>query len=127
MAFGITQIRFAIDGITAFSDIPLRLVTISGFVVSGFAFLVMAYALISRFIWQDYTKGWTSTLLSVMFIGGIQLIAIGIIGEYINRIGHNVRQRSLYVVGERSEGRGERGEERGERGEERGGADEQHL
>ena len=92
------MVRFALDGITAFSDFPLRLATVSGFVVSGIAFLLMVYALLSRFVWQDYVPGWASTILSILFIGGIQLVAIGIIGEYINRISTNVRKRPLYVI-----------------------------
>lgn len=92
------MLGFALDGITAFSDIPLRVATISGFVVSGIAFLLMIYALLARLVWQDYEPGWASTILSVLFIGGIQLLSIGIIGEYVNRIAHNVRGRPLYVV-----------------------------
>ena len=94
------MLQFALDGITGFSNFPLRLASIAGFAVSGVAFLLMIYALISRFIWQDYEPGWTSIILSVLFIGGIQLITIGIIGEYINRINSNVRNRPLYVVRE---------------------------
>ncbi|ABG59933.1 glycosyltransferase [Cytophaga hutchinsonii] len=96
------MIRFALDGITSFSDLPIRFATISGFVVSFIAFIIMLYALYSRFILQDYVPGWTSLILSVMFIGGIQLIAIGIIGEYISRISSNVRKRPLYIVREKT-------------------------
>jgi dolichol-phosphate mannosyltransferase len=92
------MIRFALDGITSFSDLPLRLATYLGFIVSAFAFGVMIYALISLYIWENAIRGWTSTILSVMFIGGIQLICLGIIGEYLKRIAHNVRNRPLYVV-----------------------------
>jgi dolichol-phosphate mannosyltransferase len=92
------MLRFALDGITAFSDLPLRLATISGFVVSGIAFLMMIYALLARLVWQDYEPGWASTILAILFIGGIQLLSIGIIGEYVNRIAANVRNRPLYVV-----------------------------
>ncbi|MFN8417525.1 MAG: glycosyltransferase family 2 protein [Cytophagaceae bacterium] len=92
------MIRFALDGITSFSNIPLKFATISGFVVSGVAFLIMLYALYSRFILKDYVPGWTSLILSIMFIGGVQLICVGIIGEYISRLGDNVRKRPLYVV-----------------------------
>jgi len=92
--------RFALDGITSFSNLPLKFATISGFVVSGFAFVIMLYALYSRFVLKDFVQGWTSLILSIMFIGGIQLIAIGIIGEYISRISTNIRQRPLYVVKE---------------------------
>lgn len=92
------MIRFALDGITSFSNVPLKFATISGFVVSGVAFLIMLYALYSRFILKDYVPGWTSLILSIMFIGGVQLICVGIIGEYISRLGDNVRKRPLYIV-----------------------------
>lgn len=94
------MIRFAFDGITSFSNLPLKFATVSGFVVSGIAFLIMLYALYSRFILKDYVPGWTSLILSIMFIGGVQLICVGIIGEYISRLGDNVRKRPLYVVRE---------------------------
>ncbi|HXH19753.1 MAG TPA: glycosyltransferase family 2 protein [Chitinophagales bacterium] len=94
------MIRFALDGITAFSDMPLKLATILGFIVSGFAFIVILYALYSMFVLHRVITGWTSLIISTMFIGGIQLLAIGIIGEYIGRIYNNVRKRPLYVVEE---------------------------
>lgn len=92
------MLRFALDGVTAFSDVPLRMVTWAGFLVSGVAFLIICYALVSRFVWRDYVQGWTSMLLSGMLIGGIQLIGIGIIGEYISRINKNIQNRPLYIV-----------------------------
>ncbi|MBL4586217.1 MAG: glycosyltransferase family 2 protein [Flavobacteriales bacterium] len=96
------MIRFALDGITSFSDFPLKMATLMGFVVSFFSFILMLYALYSRFILKDYEPGWTSLILSVLFIGGIQLIAIGIIGEYIGRISNNVKDRPLYLIKETS-------------------------
>ena len=92
------MIRFALDGITSFSDFPLKVATMSGFAISGVAFLVMLYALYARFVSHDTVPGWTSTILSVLFLGGIQLISIGIIGEYISRISNNVRSRPLYII-----------------------------
>lgn len=92
------MIRFALDGITAFSDFPLRLVTYFGFIVSFIAFIVGLYALYSRFISGDYVQGWASLIISVLFLGGIQMIAIGIIGEYISRMQSDIRKRPLYVV-----------------------------
>lgn len=92
------MIRFALDGITSFSNFPLKFATICGFVVSGIAFLVMLYALYARFISKDYIEGWTSIIISVLFLGGIQLISIGIIGEYISRLSSNVRNRPLYII-----------------------------
>lgn len=94
------MIRFALDGITAFSDFPLRLVTYFGFIVSFIAFLVGLYALYARFISGDYVQGWASLIISVLFLGGIQMIAIGIIGEYISRMQSDIRKRPLYVVNE---------------------------
>jgi glycosyltransferase involved in cell wall biosynthesis len=92
--------RFALDGITAFSEAPLRFITATGFIVSGIAFLLIIYSLISYFFLEGYVRGWASQMISMLFIGGIQLIGIGIIGEYIARIGANVRQRPVYVVAE---------------------------
>lgn len=96
----IKMIRFALDGITSFSNFPLKFASICGFVVSGIAFIVMLYALYSRFISKDYIEGWTSIIISVLFLGGIQLISIGIIGEYISRLSANVRNRPLYIIRE---------------------------
>jgi dolichol-phosphate mannosyltransferase len=92
------MIKFALDGITSFSNLPLKVASISGFVVSFVAFIIMLYSLYSKFITKDTVPGWTSMMLSIMFIGGIQLISIGIIGEYISRMSNNIRQRPLYVV-----------------------------
>ena len=94
------MIRLALDGITSFSNFPLKIVTIAGFVVSGISFVMILYALYSRFISMDYQPGWASLMLAVLFIGGIQLIGIGIIGEYISRMSANIRNRPLYVVKE---------------------------
>jgi polyisoprenyl-phosphate glycosyltransferase len=92
------MLRFALDGITSFSNLPLKLASVSGFVVSGLAFVIMLYTLYIRFFHNDYVQGWTSLMLSVMFIGGIQLICVGIIGEYISRISTNIRNRPLYIL-----------------------------
>lgn len=94
------MIRLALDGITSYSNLPLKMATVSGFVVSSIAFLVMLYTLYSRFITRDYVPGWSSLMISVLFLGGVQLIAIGIIGEYMSRLSENVRNRPLYIVNE---------------------------
>lgn len=94
------MIRFALDGITAFSEAPLRFITMAGFAVSGIAFLLIIYAILSYFFSPGYQTGWASQMISFLFIGGIQLIGIGIIGEYLARIGANVRRRPLYIVAE---------------------------
>ena len=94
------MLRFALDGITAFSDFPLKIVTWFGFFVSFIAFLAILFAIYSRFILKDYVQGWASLMISILFIGGIQMIAIGIIGEYLSRMNTDIRKRPLYIVKE---------------------------
>ncbi|HEX2935051.1 MAG TPA: glycosyltransferase family 2 protein [Bacteroidales bacterium] len=92
------MLRFALDGITGFSDMPLQIVRNLGFLISFVSFIVILYAIYSHFILHRTITGWTSLIISSMFIGGIQLISIGIIGEYISRINKNVLKRPLYIV-----------------------------
>lgn len=94
------MIRFALDGITSFSNFPLKFATVSGIIVFIISFLLILYALYSRLISKEFVAGWTSLMLVVLFIGGIQLLSIGIIGEYISRISANVRNRPLYIIEE---------------------------
>jgi polyisoprenyl-phosphate glycosyltransferase len=94
------MLRLALDGVTSFSNFPLKFATAAGFLVSGFSFILMLYALYSRFISKNYEPGWTSLMLVILFIGGIQLIGIGIIGEYLSRVSANVRGRPLYIISE---------------------------
>jgi dolichol-phosphate mannosyltransferase len=91
---------FAFDGITAFSNLPLRLATYMGFIVSFVAFLVILYTLYQKYFQADVVQGWSSLMISILFIGGVQLICLGIIGEYLSRIMDNVKQRPLYIVRE---------------------------
>lgn len=92
------MMKFAMDGITGFSNVPLKIVSWFGFLVSFFAFLTIIYTLISKFILNNAVPGWSSVMISVLFIGGIQLIAIGIIGEYLARMNANIRNRPLYII-----------------------------
>lgn len=92
------MIRFAMDGITGFSDKPLSMVTQLGFIFSGLAFLIVLYALFTYFVLDRAISGWTSLIISSMFIGGIQLISIGIIGAYLSRINKNILKRPLYII-----------------------------
>jgi len=94
------MLKFALDGITGFSDIPLQFVTKTGIFISFISFLVILYAIFSHFILERTITGWTSLIISSMFIGGVQLISVGIIGEYISRINKNVQNRPLYIVSE---------------------------
>jgi polyisoprenyl-phosphate glycosyltransferase len=95
------MIRFATDGIVSFSILPLRLATWMGFAASGVALVEIGLALFARFFATGLVKGWTSTVIAVWFVGGVQLICMGIIGEYVGRIYGESKRRPLYVVRER--------------------------
>ncbi len=92
------MMKFAMDGITGFSNVPLKIVSWFGFMVSIFAFITILYTLFSKFVLNNTVPGWSSVMISVLFIGGIQLIAIGIIGEYLARMNANIRDRPLYII-----------------------------
>ncbi|MBO7228135.1 MAG: glycosyltransferase [Bacteroidales bacterium] len=96
------MLRFALDGITAFSDKPLKIASGLGIFAAIVSLLALVYALVSHFCFHATITGWTSLILSVLFIGGVQLITIGIIGEYIARINNDVRNRPLYILDEKN-------------------------
>jgi len=91
-------VRMATDAFFAFSELPLRLATIMGFAVSGIAFLVLLNVLYQRLISGAAILGWASTMTSILFLGGIQLIAVGVIGEYIGRIYNEAKGRPAWIV-----------------------------
>jgi dolichol-phosphate mannosyltransferase len=91
------MVRFALDAITSFSYVPLQLATTFGFVLAGLSLLGILIAIAVR-LFTDQIVGQASTLTLVLFLGGIQLIFLGIIGEYLGRIYDEVRSRPLYVV-----------------------------
>ncbi len=92
------MIHLAMDAITSFSDIPLKTVTRAGFLISFVSFMIILYALFSHYILHQTITGWTSIIFSTMFIGGVQLFSIGIIGTYISRINKNAMNRPLYII-----------------------------
>lgn len=94
------MLRLAMDGLTSFSDIPLKIATILGLFASVVSCFLFFYALFSKYILQHAIDGWTSLMTTIVFIGGVQLFCIGIIGEYISRIYQDVRKRPLYIVDE---------------------------
>ena len=94
------MLRFAIDGITAFSEIPLRIATWFGFVVSAVAFVVAVLEIGIRIFTGYNLPGYTSTIFAILFLGGVQLIGIGILGEYVGRIYDEIKGRPLYLVAE---------------------------
>jgi glycosyltransferase involved in cell wall biosynthesis len=94
------MLRFSFDAITSFSNRPLQLATFLGFVFSILAFLAIPLTIVARYA-NIYERGVPSTIVVVLLLGGIQLITVGIIGEYVGRIYDEVKHRPLYVVRER--------------------------
>jgi dolichol-phosphate mannosyltransferase len=94
-----TLLRIAFDGITSFSHTPLQIATALGFVISFLAFLGIPYVIVNRLL-GFYVEGVSTLLFAILLLGGIQLITLGIIGEYISRIYDEVKQRPLYIVEE---------------------------
>jgi len=94
----LNRLSLAFVSITSFSSAPLHFSTIMGFVVSFFAFLYILYAIYMKLFTSTPVSGWASILISVLFLGGIQLISIGILGEYLGKVYEEVKQRPLYIV-----------------------------
>ena len=95
------MVAFAIDGITSFSVLPLRFATYLGMVISLLSVGVAIWALVARFILHATVAGWTAEVVIVSLLAAVQLLMIGILGEYIGRIYEEVKKRPLYVVGDR--------------------------
>jgi polyisoprenyl-phosphate glycosyltransferase len=94
------MLRFAADGILSFSTKPLQISVAMGMACASLALLGICYALFFRLFTASWVEGWTALMIAVLFIGGIQLISVGILGEYIGRIYHEIKNRPLYVVQE---------------------------
>ena len=98
------MIRLALDGLLGFSILPLRLVTMIGVVISMASFLYGFYAICIRLFSDTAVSGWASIMAGIYFLGGIQLLCIGICGEYIGRTFMEVKKRPHYIIGETSLG-----------------------
>ena len=94
-------IRFSLDAIASFSHVPLQLSMAVGFLVSGIALLGLPLVVVARLAGATEVPGVSTILFVVLFLGGVQLITIGIIGEYLGRIYDEVKQRPLYIVDKR--------------------------
>lgn len=93
------MLRFAIDGVLSFSQVPLKVASAFGLLCAGVSFAAMAYGLAQKAFSPDtVVPGWASTFSAVLFVGGVQLICLGILGEYIGRIYEEVKRRPLYVI-----------------------------
>lgn len=92
--------NLALEGVTSFTTFPLRISTILGILVSIFSIVYMFIILIKSIIWKDPVQGYPSMMVTILFIGGVQLISLGIIGEYIGRIFNETKYRPLYIIDE---------------------------
>lgn len=95
------RLRLALDGIVAFSDIPLRVATWLGFAGAAVCLAYLAFALFVKLVWGVAAPGWVSIIAVIVFIGSIQLIVLGVMGEYMGRIYEELKGRPLYVVQDR--------------------------
>jgi glycosyltransferase involved in cell wall biosynthesis len=94
------MLLFALDGITSFTIIPLRFITITGFVLFLLSLTGILWVLIEKFVLHNTIQGWASTMVSIYFIGGIQVMGLGIIGEYVGRNFQQSKNRPRYIIEE---------------------------
>ena len=93
--------NFALEGLTASSTVPLRLWTYFGFLVSAFAFLYAVWIAFQKIVYGNPVSGYASLMVTILFFSGVQLISLGIIGEYLGRIFMEAKQRPLYIIDEK--------------------------
>lgn len=91
------MIIFAMDGITSFSIKPIRIISVLGFVIFILSFLALIYSLTANFL-NNTVAGWTSIVISIWMIGGIQLLSVGVIGEYIGKIYSETKNRPRFII-----------------------------
>lgn len=90
----------AVDGITSFTVAPLKISIVLGLVVSLTAFIFMCYVLINTWVYGDPVQGYPTLMTVVLFLGGVQLLSLGIIGEYLGKIFNETKNRPVYIVNE---------------------------
>ena len=93
------MVKFALDGITSFSTVPLRLAMWLGYAASVFAFIYLASVFVQKLMGIT-VEGWATIMVAMLFLGGVQLICLGILGEYIGRIFNEIKPRPMYIVEE---------------------------
>ena len=94
------SLALGINGIVGFSKVPLRFATYLGMLVSAVSLVLTGWAVYQRFVGADTVRGWASTLVVILLLGGVQLLMIGVVGEYLSRIYDEVKQRPMYVIGD---------------------------
>jgi glycosyltransferase involved in cell wall biosynthesis len=92
------MILFALDGIASFSIVPLRIITVIGFIIFLFSLFIIFWVLIEKYLLGTTIQGWSSVIISIYFMGSIQLMSMGIIGEYVGRIFQQSKGRPRYII-----------------------------
>jgi dolichol-phosphate mannosyltransferase len=108
------MVSFAIDGITSFSVLPLRFATYMGMLMILASVGVIVWALVAKYVLHQFVQGWTGIMIVVAVFASVQLLMIGILGEYIGRIYEEVKRRPLYIVGDTVNASRDTDEEEGE-------------
>ena len=92
--------NLAIEGITSYTTAPLRISTVVGIVVSLVAFIYMCYVLVKTILYGEPVQGYPTLVILILFLGGVQLLSLGIIGEYLGRVFHETKNRPVYLISE---------------------------
>ncbi|MBR1543768.1 MAG: glycosyltransferase family 2 protein [Muribaculaceae bacterium] len=98
-----TLFNLAIEGITSFTTAPLRIATLMGFVISFLTIIYIAYFLVKTLLYGDPVRGFPTLVIVTLFLGGVQLFSLGIIGEYLGKVYHETKRRPVYLVNEYAE------------------------
>ncbi len=92
------MVKSAIDTFVSFSFLPIRAISFLGLAVSGLSFLFGFYVVVNKVLYGTRVDGWSSVMLAVLVLGGVQLVMIGVLGEYLWRILDEARARPLYII-----------------------------
>ena len=90
--------RLALEGLMSYTIAPLRIASVLGFIISAFAFMYALWILIKTLIWGDPVAGYPTMMVVILFLGGVQLLSIGIIGEYLGRVYTETKNRPVYFA-----------------------------
>jgi polyisoprenyl-phosphate glycosyltransferase len=94
------MINLAMDGIFSFSTVPLRSITVLGALTSAVASVGLLYSLVMRLFTPHWVTGWTTVIIAILLVSGVQMVCFGVLGEYIGRIYTEIKQRPLFLVRE---------------------------
>lgn len=92
--------QYSLDGILGFSTIPLSLSSYGGIVFCGGAFLFICFLMVRYLLWHDPVQGWTTLMCAIFFLGGVQLLCVGILGQYVSRAYMEIKKRPIYLLKE---------------------------